>query len=76
MIAKVRTVLNYKRLKNFGANDPCALQGLVTNGAKVYVCGLESDPISSVESELNELGKASGGTAIGYLVSFHIMSSR
>ncbi|KAL5318402.1 hypothetical protein ACEPPN_013462 [Leptodophora sp. 'Broadleaf-Isolate-01'] len=41
-------------------------KGLVTNGAKVYVCGLESDPISSVESELNELGKASGGTAIGF----------
>jgi len=42
------------------------VQGLVTNGAKVYVCGLESDPISEVENELSELGKASGGSAVGY----------
>ncbi|KAG4435627.1 hypothetical protein IFR05_008902 [Cadophora sp. M221] len=41
-------------------------KGLVTNGAKVYVCGLESDPISLVEDELNELGKASGGSANGF----------
>jgi hypothetical protein len=42
------------------------VQGLVANGAKVYVCGLESDPISQVSSTLNELGKSSGGSAIGY----------
>ncbi|KAG4418087.1 hypothetical protein IFR04_008748 [Cadophora malorum] len=41
-------------------------KGLVTNGAKVYVCGLESDPISEVENELSELGKASGGSAVGF----------
>ena len=38
----------------------------MTNGAKVYVCGLESDPISEAENELSELGKASGGSAVGY----------
>lgn len=37
----------------------------MTNGAKVYVCGLESDPIASVEDELNDLGKSSGGSAVG-----------
>lgn len=42
------------------------LQGLVTNGCKVYVCGLASDPIAQVEGELNELGRRSGGKAIGY----------
>ncbi|KAH7346811.1 putative short-chain dehydrogenase [Rhexocercosporidium sp. MPI-PUGE-AT-0058] len=41
-------------------------KGLVTNGAKVYVCGLESDPISEVERELNDLGKGAGGSAIGF----------
>ncbi|KAH7397611.1 short-chain dehydrogenase [Cadophora sp. MPI-SDFR-AT-0126] len=41
-------------------------KGLVTNGAKVYVCGLESDPISEVEEELNGLGNASGGSAVGF----------
>ncbi|KAK0103710.1 hypothetical protein ONS95_005717 [Cadophora gregata] len=41
-------------------------KGLVTNGTKVYVCGLESDPISEVEKELNDLGKTSGGSAIGF----------
>jgi NAD(P)-dependent dehydrogenase (short-subunit alcohol dehydrogenase family) len=39
---------------------------LVTNGCKVYVCGLASDPIQEVEASLNELGKSSGGTAIGF----------
>lgn len=41
-------------------------QGLVTNGAKVYVCGLESDPIGEVEASLDELGRSSGagGSAI------------
>ncbi|TVY44300.1 Rhamnolipids biosynthesis 3-oxoacyl-[acyl-carrier-protein] reductase [Lachnellula occidentalis] len=41
-------------------------KGLVTNGAKVYVCGLESDPIKEVEATLNDHGKASGGTAVGF----------
>lgn len=39
----------------------------MTNGAKVYVCGLESDPIAEVEKELNELGKSGGGCAVGYV---------
>jgi short-subunit dehydrogenase involved in D-alanine esterification of teichoic acids len=39
-------------------------KGLVSNGAKVYVCGLETDPIKEVEAELNDLGKVSGGTAL------------
>ncbi|TVY59421.1 Rhamnolipids biosynthesis 3-oxoacyl-[acyl-carrier-protein] reductase [Lachnellula cervina] len=49
-------------------------KGLVTNGAKVYVCGLESDPIKEVEATLNDHGKASGGTAVGFpcdLISKH-----
>lgn len=37
----------------------------MTNGVKVYVCGLESDPIGEVEKHLNELGKSSGGSAVG-----------
>jgi hypothetical protein len=37
----------------------------VTNGCKVYVVGLFSDPIVAVEGYLNELGKASGGKAVG-----------
>ncbi|KAH8670216.1 7-alpha-hydroxysteroid dehydrogenase [Tricladium varicosporioides] len=41
-------------------------KGLVSNGATVYVCGLESDPIQEVEIELNELGQTSGGRAIGF----------
>lgn len=45
----------------------------MTNGAKVYVCGLESDPITEVESDLNELGKASGGSAIGYIIASHLV---
>ncbi|KAK1623799.1 putative short-chain dehydrogenase [Colletotrichum phormii] len=40
-------------------------KGLVTNGAKVYVVALPSDPIEEAVEELNELGKASGGSAIG-----------
>lgn len=42
----------------------------MTNGAKVYVCGLESDPIAEVERELNELGKVGGGSAIAYAFLF------
>jgi len=41
-------------------------KGPVANGAKVYVCGLESDPIKEVEATLNDHGKASGGTAVGF----------
>lgn len=37
----------------------------MTNGAKVYVCGLPSDPIQAVEHELNNLGRSAGGSAIG-----------
>ena len=53
------------------SSNPCTqpltqLQGLVTNGCEVFVCGLESDPISKVEETLNDLGKASGGSAIGF----------
>jgi NAD(P)-dependent dehydrogenase (short-subunit alcohol dehydrogenase family) len=38
----------------------------VTNGCKVFVCGLESDPISEVGQSLNDLGKASDGSTIGF----------
>lgn len=40
-------------------------QGLVTNGAKVYLVALPSEPIDQRVAELNELGRASGGLAIG-----------
>ena len=48
----------------------------MTNGAKVYVCGLESDPIKDVEKELSELGKVSGGSAIGYDSSLSLALSK
>ncbi|KAF4625647.1 hypothetical protein G7Y89_g12514 [Cudoniella acicularis] len=41
-------------------------KGLVSNGAKVYVCGLEIDPIQEVEASLNLLGEKSGGNATGF----------
>lgn len=43
------------------------LQGLVTNGAKVYLVSLPSEPIDERVNELNELGRAHGGVAIGYV---------
>jgi phenylacetate 2-hydroxylase len=42
-----------------------AHQGLVSNGAKVYVTALPTDDIDGVVKELNEIGKPIGGTAIG-----------
>jgi NAD(P)-dependent dehydrogenase (short-subunit alcohol dehydrogenase family) len=42
-------------------------QGLVTNGAKVYVAALPSDPISEVVADLNKLGRDSGGSAQGHV---------
>jgi hypothetical protein len=44
----------------------------VTNGAKVYVVALPSDPIMETVDALNELGKESGGHAEGYV--FHLVS--
>ncbi|KAI4740322.1 NAD(P)-binding protein [Aureobasidium sp. EXF-12298] len=40
-------------------------KGLVTNGAKVYVVALPSEPIEEKVSELNEIGRPTGGSAIG-----------
>lgn len=40
-------------------------QGLVTNGAKVYVVALHTEPIEEKVSELNEIGRPTGGSAIG-----------
>lgn len=40
-------------------------QGLVANGAKVYVVALLSEPIEEKVSELNEIGRLTGGSAIG-----------
>ena len=50
-------------------------KGLVTNGCKVYITALSSDPIDEVVSELNKLGKESGngGSAIGYIFSHIIL---
>lgn len=47
-------------------------KGLVTNGARVYVCGLESDALSDIVASLNELGAESGGWAVGYVPTFSI----
>ncbi|OGE57505.1 hypothetical protein PENARI_c002G06448 [Penicillium arizonense] len=41
-------------------------KGLVTNGARVYVVALPTDPITETVDALNELGKESGGHAEGY----------
>ncbi|KAG9767992.1 NAD(P)-binding protein, partial [Aureobasidium melanogenum] len=41
-------------------------QGLVANGAKVYVTALPTDDIQGAVAELNELGKPAGGTAVGF----------
>jgi len=41
-------------------------QGLVTNGAKVYVTALPADDIENAVSELNTAGSNSGGHAIGF----------
>jgi hypothetical protein len=58
MIAKVSSILEtWKTPADFD-------QGLVTNGAKVYVCGLPSDPIKETVHELNQLTGISGGTAM------------
>lgn len=44
------------------------LQGLVTNGAKVYVVGLQTDSMDEITAELNKLGEGYGGTAHRYLL--------
>ncbi|KAK1966025.1 short chain dehydrogenase [Colletotrichum sublineola] len=41
-------------------------KGLVVNGAKVYLVALPSEPIDDKVAELNDLGQASGGNAVGY----------
>lgn len=43
----------------------------MTNGAKVYVCGLASDDVQGAVDELNALGKESGygGVALGFVFS-------
>ncbi|KAH0289111.1 NAD(P)-binding protein [Aureobasidium namibiae CBS 147.97] len=40
-------------------------KGFVTNGAKVYVVALPTEPIAEKVSELNEIGRPAGGSAIG-----------
>ncbi|KAJ9209438.1 hypothetical protein DTO166G4_8971 [Paecilomyces variotii] len=40
-------------------------KGFVTNGAKVYICALPTDPIAEKVAELNSLGKDAGGSAEG-----------
>ncbi|KAI0151806.1 short chain dehydrogenase [Xylariaceae sp. FL1272] len=41
-------------------------KGLVSNGAKVYLVALPSDPIAQKVDELNEIGKQSSGSAEGF----------
>jgi hypothetical protein len=40
-------------------------KGLVINGAKVYVVALPAEPIKEKVLELNEIGRHTGGSAIG-----------
>ncbi|CDM28997.1 hypothetical protein DTO013E5_1214 [Penicillium roqueforti] len=40
-------------------------KGLVTNGAKVYVIALPTEPIDEKVAELNEIGQSTGGSAHG-----------
>ncbi|KAK3192783.1 hypothetical protein K4F52_001140 [Lecanicillium sp. MT-2017a] len=40
-------------------------KGLVTNGAKVYVVSLPTEPVKEKADELNELGRSNGGSAQG-----------
>jgi hypothetical protein len=44
-------------------------KGLVSNGAKVYVVALPTDPIAEIVNELNQLGSETGGSAYGYVLS-------
>lgn len=39
----------------------------MTNGAKVYLLALPSDPIAEIVEDLNLLGRDTGGSAEGYL---------
>lgn len=41
------------------------MQGLVVNGAKVYLVALPTEPIEDRVTELCDLGRTSGGSAIG-----------
>lgn len=41
-------------------------QGLVANGAKVYVTALAGKDLDDAMIELKKLGETSGGSAIGY----------
>ncbi|KEQ98223.1 hypothetical protein AUEXF2481DRAFT_36737 [Aureobasidium subglaciale EXF-2481] len=41
-------------------------KGLVTNGAKVYVVALSTEPIEEKVAELNDLGRTTGGSAYGF----------
>ncbi|GME26089.1 NAD-binding oxidoreductase with NAD-binding rossmann-fold domain [Neofusicoccum parvum] len=41
-------------------------KGLVTNGARVLITALPTDPIDAAVAELNALGSPSGGTAEGF----------
>lgn len=43
----------------------CRAQGLVANGAKVYLA--DRNPVETQVEALNELGRETGGTAFGYV---------
>lgn len=51
-------------------------QGFVTNGAKVYVVALPTEPIAVKVSELNEIGRPAGGSAIGQAIRTTHLSTR
>lgn len=72
MICKVRVVFFFCRLRGRSRVQLLTwLKGLVTNGAKVYLVALPSEPIEERVAELNALGAScgsggSGGSAQGY----------
>lgn len=49
-------------------------QGLVSNGAKVYVVALPSDPIDEVVKDLNQLGSETGGSAFGHVSLLYLLN--
>jgi hypothetical protein len=60
MIAKVKGLTSELRSKL-----TVLVQGLVFNGSKVYVTALPTDDIDRCIAELNDIGKTTGGEAIG-----------
>lgn len=48
------------------------MQGLVVNGAKVYLVALPTESIEDRVTELCDLGRTTGGSAIGWVSNGNI----